>query len=62
MMTRYLTKNDVAQMAGVCDRTVKFWHKTGRLETAATTPRGIRLFDPKTVKRFLARRAKQRRT
>ncbi len=52
---------DVAKAAGVTGFTVRHWANTGRLPVAFTTPGRYRLFDPTTVRRFLAKRKKVKR-
>ncbi len=55
-MIFYWTKVDVATAAKVTPHTVKTWGKRGYITPAARTPHGVRLYDPKVVKAFLAER------
>ncbi len=53
--------SDVAKAAGVTGFTVHHWSKKGLLPVAFVTPGRVRLFDPTTVRRFLANRKKGRK-
>jgi DNA-binding transcriptional MerR regulator len=58
---RFLTPSDVARLAGVDSDAVRVWDRTGRLQPAARTARGARLYDLQQVQAFLAGRAKGQR-
>ncbi len=55
-MILYWEKGDIAKVAGVLPHTVKVWSERGYIVQVARTPRGVRLYDPKSVKAFLAER------
>lgn len=59
-MREYWTVSDVAREGNVAAATVRLWARKGALPPVATTPGGIRLFDPKRVRTFLARRSERR--
>jgi len=47
----YFTTTDVARAWDCSSELVRKLARAGRLPTAATTPRGTRLFDPRDVER-----------
>lgn len=49
MKLMLLEVNDAAQALGVSPALVRVLAVSGRLSVAATTPRGVRLFDPDAV-------------
>jgi excisionase family DNA binding protein len=57
----YLEVANVAHELGVTTETVKAMVKAGKLATAATTLRGLRLFERAEVERCKRARAEQRR-
>ena len=58
MKLKLLEVNDAARALGVSAAMVRVLSGNGRLAVAATTPRGVRLFDPDAVETL--RRARER--
>ena len=56
-----LLPSDVSKRAGVIVATVIGWQNRGLIAPAFTTPSGVRLFDPETIRLFLALRKKRQR-
>lgn len=59
-MERMFETADVAKRAGVTPGLVRREAAQGRIEAAAVTERGGRLFRPETVRRYLAERESRR--
>jgi len=59
-MNTYLQTADVARRAGITPGLVRREAASGRLEAAAVTERGGRLFSPNAVRRYLEERRKRR--
>jgi DNA-binding transcriptional MerR regulator len=53
----YLLSADVARRLKVTPETVRYLARTGKLKTATTTERGVRLFSERDVQELLERRA-----
>lgn len=58
MNTAPLLTGQVARAAGVSEETVREWTRKGDLQTSRTAT-GMRLYDPRVVRVFLADRARQ---
>ena len=59
-MNRYLETADVARRAGITPGLVRREAAAGRLEAAAVTERGGRLFSAEAVRRYLEERRTRR--
>jgi DNA-binding transcriptional MerR regulator len=60
-MERFHETADVARRAGITPGLVRREAAEGRLETAAVTERGGRLFTPEAIRRYLEDRRRRRR-
>ncbi len=59
MKTAPFLTGQVAREAGVSEETVREWTRKGELRTDRTAT-GMRLYDPRVVRVFLAERARQK--
>ncbi len=59
-MEVFFESADVAKRAGISAGLARREAAQGRLEVAATTPRGVRLFRPAAVERYAEQRRQRR--
>ncbi len=59
-MELFFESVDVAKRVGISAGLVRRNASAGRLEVAATTPRGVRLFRPAAVERYVEERRQRR--